>query len=151
MIMSTSVEAPGQLYFDHIGIVVPTIDLGCAQLASILQDLLWTRRFDDDNLGVSVRFAKDRSGIVYEMLAPLGANSPISKALGSKTNLLNQIAYRTTSLDSSVARLRAERAVPIGRSKPAIAFGGAKVQFLMTEIGFLIELIEVDRVVHEFS
>jgi methylmalonyl-CoA/ethylmalonyl-CoA epimerase len=140
-----------ELTFDHIGIVVGTLDAGFDQLTALLAPLQWTERFDDPGLGVSVRFARDAAGIVYELIAPLGPDSPVRRALESRANLLNQIAYRTPSLDAAVARLRRARAVPVGAAKPAVAFGGARVQFLMTQLGFLVELIEVDRVVHRFS
>ena len=140
-----------ELTFDHIGLVVAELDAGCEQLAAMLAPLQWTERFEDPGLGVSVRFARDAAGVVYELIAPLGPDSPVRRTLESRANLLNQIAYRTASLDESVARLRRTRAVPVGAARPAVAFGGARVQFLMTPLGFLVELIEVDRVVHRFA
>ena len=140
-----------ELTFDHIGLVVGELDAGCDQLTALLAPLEWTERFDDPGLGVSVCFARDAAGIVYELIAPLGPDSPVRRTLESRANLLNQIAYRTTSLDAAVARLRRARALPVGAAKPAVAFGGARVQFLMTPLGFLVELIEIDRVVHRFS
>jgi methylmalonyl-CoA/ethylmalonyl-CoA epimerase len=139
------------LTFDHVGIVVPDLDAGYEKLGGLFGPLAWTRRFDDAGLGVSVRFARDRSSLVYELIAPFGASSPVAGALRSRTNLLNQIAYRTGSLERSVARLRREAAVPVTAPAQAMAFGGARIQFLMTPLGFLVELIEIDRVVHDFS
>lgn len=139
------------LAFDHIGIVVPDIAAACDSLAGLLGPLLWTQRFDDSGLGVSVRFAKDKAGIVYELIAPFGEEAVVSRTLKTRANLLNQIAFRTTSLESSVKRLRAQGAVPVGPAVAAVAFAGARVQFLMLPLGFLIELIEVDHVVHVFS
>jgi methylmalonyl-CoA/ethylmalonyl-CoA epimerase len=144
-------EAKADLTFDHIGIVVADLDEGARKLTGLLGNLQWTRRFDDVGLAVSVRFARDGSGIVYEIIAPYGPTSPVTAALKSRTNLLNQVAYRTRSLDSSVARLRAGRSVPVGRPRPALAFGGARVQFLLTPLDFLVELIEIDHVVHQFT
>ena len=141
----------GDLQLDHIGIVVADIERGCETFGSLLGRLEWTRRFDDTGLGVSVRFARDSTGIVYEIIAPLTQTSPVARALQSRANLLNQLAYRTTSLEPTVKRLRAHGSVPVGRPAPAVAFGGARVQFLMTPLGFLIELIEIDRVVHDFG
>ncbi len=40
--------------------------------------------------------------------------------------------------------------LPVGPAKPAKAFGGAKVQFLLSELGFLIELIEAPNHRHTF-
>jgi len=144
------IEKEQDLSFDHVGIVVADVDAASTTLAGLLGRVSWTRRFDDAGLRVSVRFARDRSGLVYELIAPLGDASPVARALKSKTNLLNQIAYRTRSLEASVARLRTQRAVPVSAPAPALAFGGARVQFLMTPLGFLFELIETDRITHDF-
>ena len=139
-----------RLQFDHIGIVVADISDGAAQLTQLLSPLQWTVRTDDEGLGVSVQFARDSAGLVYELIAPLGDRSPVSRALKSRTDLLNHTAYRTSSLDESVAFLRAQRALPVGPAAPARAFGGARVQFLMTPLGVLFELIEIERAVHDF-
>jgi methylmalonyl-CoA/ethylmalonyl-CoA epimerase len=140
-----------ELFFDHVGIAVADIEAGGAILTGVLGPLSWTQRFDDARLGVAVRFARDRSGMVYELIAPLGDTSPIARTLKSRANLLNHMAYRTSSLDSALKQARAMRALPVGAAAPALAFGGATVQFLMLPLGFLIELIEADRIVHDFS
>lgn len=139
------------LVFDHIGIVVPDVEAGREELAGMLGPLLWTRCVDDARLGVSVRFGRDQSGIVYELIAPFGDSSPIGRTLESRANLLHQIAYRTKSLDYTVKRLRRQGAIPVSAAAPALAFDGARVQFLMVPLGFLIELIEGERVLHVFS
>lgn len=136
--------------FDHIGILVADLDAACRDWGRLLSPLAWTARFDDPLLGVSVRFARDAAGIIYELIAPLNDASPVLSTLKSGKNLLHQLAYRTASLEHSMQRLRAEHAVPVGSPAPALAFRGARVQFLMTPLGFLIELIETDRVLHEF-
>lgn len=144
-------EDASDLTFDHIGIVVRDIEKGTKQLRGLLGPLIWTRRFDDTGLGVSVVFARDSSGLVYELIAPFGDTSPVAGALKAKSNLLNQIAYRTPNLEAAVARLRKTGALPVGVAKPAMAFGGARVQFLMSPLGFIVELIEGEAPVHVFG
>jgi len=141
---------PSGLLFDHVGIVVPDLAAGIPKLAAILGEVNWTRRFDDSRLGVSVQFARDRAGMIYELIAPLGEESPVARTVNLRANLLNQLAYRTNSLEASVEHLRSQGSCPITPPTPALAFGGARVQFLMTPLDFLIELIEVDFAVHEF-
>jgi methylmalonyl-CoA/ethylmalonyl-CoA epimerase len=149
--MSPQPNDAAELFFDHVGIVVADIEAGGVSLTRALGSLSWTRRFDDTRLGVAVRFARDRSGMVYELIAPFGDTSPIARTLKSRANLLNHMAYRTSSLDSGVKQVRAMGALPVGAAAPALAYGGAPVQFLMLPLGFLIELIEVDRTVHVFN
>ncbi len=117
----------------------------------MLGPLEWTQNFDDPGLGVSVRFARDRSRIVYELITPLGESSPVRRALNQRANLLNQLSYRTKSLEAAIRPLRAQGAVPLGTAAAAVAFGGARVQFLMMPLGFIVELIEIDRMIHSFS
>lgn len=139
------------LIFDHIGIVTADLDKASQQLAGLLGALEWTDRFDDSGLGVSVIFARDRAGMVYELIAPLGDKSPVAKAVASRKDALNQIAYRTASIADALPALRVQGALPIGPAKPAKAFGGANVQFLMTRLGYIIELVEGAESVHKFK
>lgn len=140
-----------ELVFDHIGIVVKDIDTGSSSLETILGRLDWTDRFDDAGLKVSVRFARDKSGIVYELISPLGEGSPVAGALRARRDLLNQIAFRTSSLEAAAKHLRTTGAVPISKPHPAIAFGGADVQFFLSKLGFLIELIGAPEHSHTFK
>lgn len=127
------------------------IAAGSLSLESTLGKLHWTGTFEDSGIGVSVRFARDRAGVVYELVAPLPGASPVARALAERSNLLHHIAYRTMSLSQSAAHLRSQRAVPVGSAKPAVAFDGALVQFFLLPLGFLIEIIEADRVNHIFE
>lgn len=139
------------LFFDHVGIVVVDLESACAHWTKTLGVLAWTRRFDDIHLGVAVRFGQDSIGMVYELIAPLTSTSPVARTLKTKSNVLSQLAYRTPSLESARKRLRAEGFTIVTDPVAALAFGGARVQFLMTPLGFLVELIELDeRPVHQF-
>jgi methylmalonyl-CoA/ethylmalonyl-CoA epimerase len=131
------------LIFDHIGIVTADTDKACRQFGATIGAVEISDRFDDDALGVSVQFIRDRAGIVYEMISPLGEKSPVAKALATKTNVLNQIAYRTTSIVEAASALRQFGSMPLGPAKPALAFDGALVQFYFCPLGFVIELVEI--------
>jgi methylmalonyl-CoA/ethylmalonyl-CoA epimerase len=134
---------PPVLMFDHIGIVTSDTDHACRQFGSTIGAVEISERFDDSALGVSVQFIRDRAGIVYEMISPLGEKSPVAKALATKTNILNQICYRTASIAEAAAELRELGNMPLGPAKPALAFDGALVQFFFCRLGFVIELIEI--------
>ena len=144
------VETP-LLAFDHIGIVAADVAKASAQFGKAVGATGMTARFDDPVLGVTVQFIRDSSGIVYEMIAPFGEASPVAKSLASKTNLLNQIAYRTASISAAAAALRKSGNFPLGPAKPALAFGGAHVQFLWSPLGFVVELIEAPEFQHNFG
>jgi methylmalonyl-CoA/ethylmalonyl-CoA epimerase len=132
------------LMFDHIGIVTADIDYACTQFGRTIGATEISERFDDVLLGVSVQFIRDAGGVVYEMISPLGENSPVASAIASKTSILNQIAYRTASIGLAAADLRKLGNMPLGTPKPAKAFGAAAVQFFFSPLGFIVELIDMN-------
>jgi methylmalonyl-CoA/ethylmalonyl-CoA epimerase len=142
---------PADLAFDHVGIVVESLDEGAAQLARLLPIVAWTRRFDDHGLAVSVCFGRDAGGVIYELIAPLGSDSPATRAAKTKRDCLNQLAYRTGDMDRARERFEAEGAMVLGPARPALAFGGVSVQFLYLPQGFIVELIDDRDFAHDFS
>lgn len=138
------------LVFDHVGIVAADADKGCLDLARSLGATEATRRFDDPGLTVSVRFLRDPSGMVYEIIAPLGENSVVSETLKKQANLLNQLAYKTKNFLEDVKILRQQGFFPLGDAKPALAFSGAQVLFLLSPMGYIVELIEETNTAHQF-
>lgn len=139
------------MIFDHIGLVVPDLVTGTAQVEQILPIIGWTDGFDDAALGVSVRFGKDKTGVVFELIAPFGENSPVANILKKRDGTLNQLAYRVENLEQAAQHLRESRAVPISRPTPAKAFNGAQVQFFMTQFNVVIELVEDADFSHSFE
>jgi methylmalonyl-CoA/ethylmalonyl-CoA epimerase len=139
------------LLFDHLGIVVADISTGRAHLASIFGVELWTEEFSDLVNGVYVQFGKDAAGICYELIAPLGSDSPIQRALRARNPILNHIAYLTQNLDVSALVLQQRDYLPAGEPKPAIAYAGRRIQFFLSPLGFIVELIESYEHRHAFS
>ena len=131
------------MHFDHIGLVVESIDTGRAFLTETLGIDRWTPVTDDPGLGVSVQFGRDGDGPVIELIAPLGPASPIAGALRGNKNILNHLAYSVADLAAEGERLRSQGCHPAGEPKPALAYGGALVQFWVTPLRFLVELIEL--------
>ncbi len=138
------------LGLDHIGLLTRDVDKATAEFARAIGSREATPRFDDEGLTVSVRFLRGPDGIVYEMIAPLGENSIVAGALRKGVSIINQLAYRTASISEDIVALKAQGFMPLGPAKPAIAFGGAHVQFLLSPMGFVVELIEAPDHVHRF-
>jgi len=130
------------LEFDHIGVFVPTLDVGREQVAALLPITHFTDPVDDELLRVSVQFGVDESGVRYELVAPFGSETPVDTVLKSGKNILNHVAYRVTDLDAQISRLRAEGAIPLSAPQPAVAFNSSRVIFFLTPLRFIIELIE---------
>lgn len=130
------------MIFDHIGLFVRDLDAGRACLSALLPVTGWTMPVDDPAIHVRIQFGTDASGVRYELVAPFGDPSPVTESLGAGVNILNHVAYRVTGIDDEITRLRRQRCIPTGAPRPAVAFAGRRVVFLLTPLRFIIELIE---------
>ncbi|HWU72889.1 MAG TPA: VOC family protein [Sphingomonas sp.] len=137
-------------HFDHVGVVVKTLDRGRKHFVHALGVSDWTDPIEDPVNGVHLQFGRDGSGMVYELVAPLDTGSPVAGALAARKNLLNHVAYRVPDLAEAAAGLREARCFPTAEPKPAIAFGGAMIQFFVTPIDTIVELIEAPDFAHDF-
>lgn len=136
--------------FDHIGVVVKSLEKGRRSLQQTLGIVAWTAELQDPINGVQVTFGRDPCGVVYELLAPLDAQSPVQAALQSRKNLLNHVAYLVPNLGEAAARMRAAGCMPTADPKPAIAYGNQMIQFFMTPLNIIVELIEAPGHQHNF-
>lgn len=139
------------LQFDHIGIVAANLQTGRSHLARILQIAEWTSEIADPGNGVRLQFGRDASGICYEVLEPLGSASPVAAALRDNRAILNHVAYRVEDLDEAAEHMRAARCARTAEPRPAIAFGGQRIQFFVTPLRFIVELIEAPGHRHAFA
>src|SRR4051812_45819372 len=93
----SSISRP-TLTFDHAGVVVRDLARAFQSIRVLLPITSKTERFDDQQLGVSVQFLQEESGVVFELIAPLGLSSPVAKIASSRTGVINQFAYRVEDL-----------------------------------------------------
>lgn len=143
--------APAAWRFDHLGLVVKRLDKGRERLASLLAITDWTTGIEDPVNGVRLQFGRDPAGVVYELLEPIDEDSPVFGALQSGKAILNHVAYRTPDLAAGAAHLAKAGAARVGDPKPAIAYGGRPIQFFVTPLRFVVELIEAPDHVHAFD
>ena len=136
--------------FDHIGVVVLSLEAGRDHLSSLFGITQWTQEFDDSVNMVRVQFGLDPSGICYEAIAPLGTVSPIAEALRTGNRILNHVAYLVPDLPAAALRLKNLRCVPTGSAKPAIAYGQRQIQFFISPLKIIIELIEAPDHLHSY-
>jgi len=138
------------MQFDHLGLVVKSLAKGRKTLAATLGIQEWTEQFDDAVNGVRLQFGRDPSGICYELLEPLDENSPVYPALTAGKAILNHVAYLVSDLAAAGSRLRAAGSAPTSEPKPAIAYGGKHIQFFVTPLRFVVELIEAPAHEHRY-
>jgi methylmalonyl-CoA/ethylmalonyl-CoA epimerase len=140
-----------ELTFDHIGLVVDDMADGREFLEGMFGIDRWTQVFEDHGIGVYVQFGRAGDGPCYELISPLGEGSPVTTALKRGINILNHVAYLTADLDSDAERLQMRGSIMAGPTKPAVAYGGARVQFWITPQRFMVELIEAPRHQHLYQ
>ncbi len=147
-----SLETDLTLELDHLGLIVPDLAAGRTFLQQALGITHWTPITDDPTLGVSVQFgATPGYQLTYELIAPMGEASPIANALRSGKHILNHLAYLTPDLEASGERLRSTGCYPTGDPLPALAYEGRRIQFWMSPLRFVIELIEKPGHRHNFA
>lgn len=139
------------MLFDHLGIVVKSLARGRAGISAMLRVTEWSAEFVDAVNGVKLQFGRDASGMCYELLEPLGPDSPVQGALAQGRAILNHVAYQVTDLAAAAAHLQKEGCARTGDPKPAIAYGGCRIQFFVTPMRFIVELIEAPDHRHEFA
>lgn len=137
--------------FDHIGLVVKTLRKGRQVLQQVHGVVEWTVAVVDPVNGVHILFGRDPAGMVYELLEPIGVDSPVHAALSARKNLLNHVAYRVGDLAQAAAAMRQAGCAPTAEPTLAIAFGNGRVQFFVSPLNTLIELIEAPGHRHAFG
>jgi methylmalonyl-CoA/ethylmalonyl-CoA epimerase len=139
------------MQFDHIGLVVSDMAEGREFLESMFGVDRWTKVFEDPGIGVYVQFGRTAEGPCYELISPLGEGSPVTTALKRGVNILNHVAYLTADLDADAHGLKDRGSIMAGPAKPAVAYGGARVQFWITPQRFMVELIEAPGHEHAYE
>ena len=136
--------------FDHLGLLVKNLAKGRAILTSMFDIREWTDEIVDAGNGVRIHFGRDPAGVVYELLEPLDEDSPVYPALKSAKAILNHVAYRTRDIDAAGARLRKAGCAPVSPPRPAIAYGGRPIQFFVSPLRLIVELIEAPDHAHAY-
>ena len=129
------------MIFHHIGIFVKSLKQGKNFLSKVFDIKHQSDEIKDYAMGVKVQFIYDQSDICYEIVAPLGKKNPVDEVLKSNKNILNHIAYKTKNFESDIEKLRSLNSLPITKIYNSKAFD-SKVIFFLTDLGYIIELIE---------
>ena len=135
---------------DHVGIAVPDID----RAAGLYRDAFGAAAGTVLHLpeqGIAVVFVEMRA-VRLELIAPIGAVSPVAHVLGRHTiqdflaarpeGGLHHICYAVDDLAAAVARAQGAGLRPIGSGKPIVGASGRPILFLdpAGADGVLIEL-----------
>jgi catechol 2,3-dioxygenase-like lactoylglutathione lyase family enzyme len=76
------------------------------------------------------------------LVQPLGESSPVFRFLRDKGAGLHHVCYEVDNIEEYLAKMRLQGAVIAKRPKPATAFGGRRIAWVITSERFVIELLE---------
>src|SRR5437870_13033116 len=97
------------MIIDHVGVVVGSLDAAETYYTSHFGLRVVGGRIVDPLQDVELQFLEDDAGARIELIRPLSADSPASRALASGGGL-NHICYRVADLDASMRSLVANDA-----------------------------------------
>lgn len=126
---------------DHIGYAVKKLDRAVSSFEKL--GFRFEPSVDDTDRNIKIVFG-EKDGYRIELVTPLqkGKESPVDAYLGSIGSTPYHICYVTDDLDKNVGELEAQGFKVIIEAKPAVAFGGKRVVFLM-DLGLgLMEIVE---------
>lgn len=134
---------PNNLNLHHIGFVVADINAAMPAFVRSLGASWDGRVWEDPNQRVKVAFLATSPGqIQIELVAPVGPNSPVQRFLDQHGGGLHHLCYEVPDLASEIAALRARGALLARPPKPAVAFDGRLIAWVLTAEKLLIELLE---------
>jgi len=135
-----------QFVFHHIGIAVRDLQTAVLLYKELFQYELESGPFDDPVQNVSVCFLSSTNlGPLIELVAPLGPNSPVDRALKQAGGGPYHICYKVPDINTAIGRFTEKGALLLSGPVPAVAFGMRKIAWLQTEARLLVELVQAQR------
>jgi methylmalonyl-CoA/ethylmalonyl-CoA epimerase len=129
--------------FHHVGIFVASLDSGLEyfrRLGAINE--IGTQRYRDELNAVEVCFFRGDGGPLVELVAGIGEVNPVKHSLQKGVNIVNHMAYETDRFDAKIVELVGMGHIVVQSPRPAVAFGGRRICFLMSPVKIMLELIE---------
>lgn len=132
-----------ELSFHHVGFVVAEI---AASVDGFIRSLGagWDGCvYEDPHQKVKVTFLSTRPGDpLIELVEPAAEDSPVLHFLREKGSGLHHVCYEVDDLERSIAEMKTRRAMIARRPKPAVAFQGRRIAWMLTAEKLLVELLE---------
>ncbi len=131
------------LRLHHMGFVVANIETSMPGFVRSLEAQWDGQIFDDPLQKVRVAFLSTRpEDAQIELVEPAGDDSPVLRFLQEKGGGLHHACYEVANLEEQLAGFRLRGAVIAKRPKPAVAFGGRRIAWVVTAEKLLVELLE---------
>jgi methylmalonyl-CoA/ethylmalonyl-CoA epimerase len=130
----------------HLGFIVADIAAGMEGFVRSLAATWDGRVFEDPYQKVKVAFLSTRLGDPQiELVEPATDDSPVRRFLTERGGGLHHVCYEVGDLEEQMAEMKARRCVIVRRPKPAVAFDGRRIAWMITPEKLLIELLEKGR------
>jgi methylmalonyl-CoA/ethylmalonyl-CoA epimerase len=126
----------------HMGFVVADIATAMPAFVKSMAAEWDGQVFEDPLQKVKVAFLTTQRGDAQiELVQPVGESSPVAKFL-QQGGGMHHLCYEVADLEPELAAFRSRGAAVASRPKPAVAFGGRRIAWVITSEKFLIELLE---------
>ncbi len=125
--------------FHHVGVAVRSIDSAAETMGRQFGAGSRSEVVHDPEQGVRVCFLS-LGEVRIELIEPAAEPSPIDGVLKRGMGLYH-VCYEVDDLDGVLARLRGDGAALVAPPRPAAAFGGRRIAFVMSG-GVMVELLE---------
>ena len=104
----------------------------------------WDRQiFFDPNQKVRVTFICTLpNDAQVELVEPASDDSPVRKFLSERGQGLHHLCYEANDLELALTDLKAKGALIAKKPKPAVAFGGRRIAWVLTREKLLVEVLE---------
>jgi methylmalonyl-CoA/ethylmalonyl-CoA epimerase len=127
----------------HLGFVVADIAIAMPGFLRSLGATWDSQIFTDPNQKVKVAFLTIRQGdALVELVEPDGNDSPVLRFLNEKGGGLHHACYEVGSVEQELSDFRSRGSLIAKRPKPAVAFQGRRIAWVLTPERFLVELLE---------
>ncbi|MBZ5580643.1 MAG: VOC family protein [Acidobacteriia bacterium] len=134
---------PTPLALHHVGYVVPDIAAAAPSFALSLGASWDGCVYADPHQKVKVTFLATRPGDAQiELIEPAGEDSPVLGFLREKGGGLHHVCYEVPDLEDALAAMKSRGALLARPPKPAVAFRGRRIAWVLTREKLLIEFLE---------
>jgi methylmalonyl-CoA/ethylmalonyl-CoA epimerase len=132
-----------QFRLHHIGFVVASISASATGFLRSLGANWDGQVFVDTNQKVKVTFLTLLPGDPQlELVEPNAEDAPVNRFLSEKGPGLHHLCYEVDDLEEALAEMRSNGALLAKPPKPAVAFGGRRIAWMITAEKLLVEMLE---------
>ena len=128
----------------HVGLIVRSIEESMPGYLRSLGGSWDSQIFHDPIQHVKVAFLWPGLGAQaqIELVEPAGETSPVRRFLETANGGMHHLCYEVKNLEESVKEMRGGGARLVRPPKPAVAFQGRRIAWVLTAENLLIELLE---------